>query len=75
MMEKIGSALGKPRNYGPSPEERKLLERRAAEEHLRTLEAEAAEKQHREAEEEAEREARWKEWVSLCDPPIFGLAE
>uniref|UniRef100_A0A3B3R7T4 Adenylate kinase 7a n=1 Tax=Paramormyrops kingsleyae TaxID=1676925 RepID=A0A3B3R7T4_9TELE len=58
----IGSALGKPRNYGPSPEERKLLEQRAAEEHLRSVEAEAAEKQRREAEEEAEREARWKEW-------------
>ncbi|XP_048831321.1 adenylate kinase 7 [Brienomyrus brachyistius] len=64
VMEKVGSALGEPRNYGPSPEERKLLEQRASEERLRSVEAEAAEKQRREAEEEAEREARWKEWTA-----------
>ncbi|XP_051875089.1 adenylate kinase 7 isoform X2 [Pristis pectinata] len=54
--------VGKPKNYGPTLEELKELQRKEADERLAKEAAERAEQERREAEEAAEKLARWEEW-------------
>ncbi|RXM94793.1 Galactocerebrosidase [Acipenser ruthenus] len=61
--EKIIKAVGKPRNYGLSPEELEELECKLADERFQREEAKLAEREQKEAEEAAERVARWEEWA------------
>ncbi|KAM9071015.1 adenylate kinase 7 isoform X1 [Sarcophilus harrisii] len=58
----IIKAIGKPRNYGLTDEEKAEQERKAAEEHLAKEVAEEAEREQKEAIETAEKIARWEEW-------------
>ncbi|NXL64539.1 KAD7 kinase, partial [Chordeiles acutipennis] len=58
----ITKEIGEPRNYGLTDEEKKNLERKAAEEQLVKEAQEKAERERKEAEERAERMANWEEW-------------
>ncbi|XP_051834387.1 adenylate kinase 7 isoform X2 [Antechinus flavipes] len=58
----IIKAIGKPRNYGLTDEEKAEEERKAAEERLAKEVAEEAEREQKEAIETAEKIARWEEW-------------
>ncbi|XP_072895392.1 adenylate kinase 7 isoform X1 [Hemitrygon akajei] len=62
VVQDIIQIVGKPKNYGPTPEELKELQRKEADERLAKEAAEQAEKERREAEEAAEKLARWEEW-------------
>ncbi|XP_041132487.1 adenylate kinase 7-like [Polyodon spathula] len=62
MIEKIIKAVGKPRNYGLSPEDLEELECKLADERFQREEAKLAEREQKEAEEAAEKLARWEEW-------------
>lgn len=63
VIKKILEALGEPRNYGPTPEEREEQERKAAAEKQQRLVLDAAECALREAEEETTMTALLEEWV------------
>lgn len=63
VMEKIIEAVGEPRNYGPTPEEKEEQERKRAAEEQQRLMQEAAERARRQAEEEIRMAALLKEWV------------
>ncbi|XP_069772147.1 adenylate kinase 7 isoform X2 [Narcine bancroftii] len=54
--------VGKAKNYGPTVEELKELQRKEADERLAKEAAERTEQERREAEEAAEKLARWEEW-------------
>ncbi|XP_014812948.1 PREDICTED: adenylate kinase 7 [Calidris pugnax] len=62
IVKEIIKEIGEPRNYGLTDEEKEILERKAAEEHLVKEAQEKAEQERREAEERAERMAIWEEW-------------
>ncbi|NXY16166.1 KAD7 kinase, partial [Atrichornis clamosus] len=59
---KIIKEIGEPRNYGLTDEEKKALERKAAEERLVKEAQEKAEQERKEAEERAQRMAELEEW-------------
>ncbi|NWW39866.1 KAD7 kinase, partial [Panurus biarmicus] len=61
-VSKIIKEIGEPRNYGLSDEEKKALERQAAEERMVKEAQEKAEQERKEAKEREERMARWAEW-------------
>ncbi|NXO38436.1 KAD7 kinase, partial [Locustella ochotensis] len=61
-VSKIIKEIGEPRNYGLTEEEKKALERRAAEERIVKEAQEKAEQECKEAKEREERMARWEEW-------------
>ncbi|XP_078090501.1 adenylate kinase 7 [Mustelus asterias] len=58
MIKIVGSA----KNYGPTHDELKELQRREADERLAREASELAERERREAEEASEKLARWEEW-------------
>ncbi|XP_043552991.1 adenylate kinase 7 isoform X2 [Chiloscyllium plagiosum] len=62
VIDDIIKIVGSAKNYGPTPEELKELQRRQADERLAREAAEVAERERREAEEAAEKMARWEEW-------------
>ncbi|NWU50256.1 KAD7 kinase, partial [Dromas ardeola] len=62
IVKEIIKAIGEPRNYGLTDEEKENLERKAAEECLVKEAQEKAEQERKEAEERAERMANWEEW-------------
>ncbi|NXF01473.1 KAD7 kinase, partial [Smithornis capensis] len=62
IVQKIIKEIGEPRNYGLTDEEKEILERKAAEEHLVKEAQEKAEQERKEAEERAERMAKLEEW-------------
>ncbi|XP_060684562.1 adenylate kinase 7 isoform X4 [Hemiscyllium ocellatum] len=62
VIDDIIKIVGSAKNYGPTPEELKELQRRQADERLAREAAEIAERERREAEEAAEKMARWEEW-------------
>ncbi|XP_041353358.1 adenylate kinase 7-like [Gigantopelta aegis] len=62
-VEKCKKIIGKPRNYGPTPEELEEMKRKEEEERLKKEEDERLEKERREAEEAAEKKRRQEEWV------------
>ncbi|NXT54249.1 KAD7 kinase, partial [Pluvianellus socialis] len=62
IVKEIIKEIGEPRNYGLTDEEKKNLERKAAEERLVREAQEKAEQDRKEAEERAERMANWEEW-------------
>lgn len=64
MVRQIIQVVGKAKNYGPTAEEQKELQRKEADERLVRETAERVEQERREAEETAEKLARWEEWVS-----------
>ncbi|NXB78390.1 KAD7 kinase, partial [Donacobius atricapilla] len=61
-VSKIIKEIGEPRNYGLTDEEKKVLERQAAEERIVKEAQEKAEQECKEAKEREERAARWEEW-------------
>ncbi|XP_067847164.1 adenylate kinase 7 [Heptranchias perlo] len=62
VVEDIIKIVGKAKNYGPTSEELKEMQRKEADERIAREAAERAEQERREAEEAAERLARWEEW-------------
>ncbi|XP_043930582.1 adenylate kinase 7 [Protopterus annectens] len=62
VIDEIVKCIGKPRNYGLTPEEKAELEFKATEEKLRREFAKKAEMEQKEALEAAERAAHWEEW-------------
>uniref|UniRef100_A0A4W5N5E9 Adenylate kinase 7a n=1 Tax=Hucho hucho TaxID=62062 RepID=A0A4W5N5E9_9TELE len=62
VMEKITRLVGRPRNYGPTPEERDEMERKSVEETAQRLVLETAEWKRREAETAAKMAAQLEEW-------------
>ncbi|XP_078251374.1 adenylate kinase 7-like [Rhinoraja longicauda] len=62
VVHQIIQVVGKPKNYGATPEELMELQRKEADEHLAKEAAERAEQERREAEETAAKLARWEEW-------------
>ena len=63
VMEKIVKTIGKPRNYGPTEEERLELERIAMEKKIKKEALEKLEQQRKEEEERKETQRRKEEWV------------
>ncbi|XP_055729279.1 adenylate kinase 7a isoform X2 [Salvelinus fontinalis] len=62
VMDKIIRLVGRPRNYGPTPEERKEMERKSVEETAQRLVLETAEWKRREAETAAKMATQLEEW-------------
>ncbi|XP_078419446.1 adenylate kinase 7 isoform X2 [Cetorhinus maximus] len=62
VIDDIIKTVGSAKNYGPTHEELKELQRREADERLTREAAELTERERREAEEAAEKIARWEEW-------------
>eukprot|EP00061_Rhincodon_typus_P008622 g31394.t1 len=62
VIEEIIKIVGSAKNYGPTHEELKELQRRQADERLAREAAEVAERERREADEAAKKMARWEEW-------------
>ncbi|XP_032883499.1 adenylate kinase 7 isoform X1 [Amblyraja radiata] len=62
VVQQIIQMVGKAKNYGPTAEEQKELQRKEADERLVRETAERVEQERREAEETAEKLARWEEW-------------
>ncbi|XP_059505001.1 adenylate kinase 7 isoform X2 [Stegostoma tigrinum] len=63
VIEEIIKIVGSAKNYGPTHEELKELQRRQADERLAREAAEVAERERREADEAAQKIARWEEWA------------
>ena len=63
-MEKIVKTIGKPRNYGPTEEERLELERIATEKKIKKEALEKLELERKEEEDRKETQRRKEEWVS-----------
>ncbi|XP_023993669.1 adenylate kinase 7-like [Salvelinus sp. IW2-2015] len=62
VMDKITRLVGRPRNYGPTPEEREEMERKSVEETAQRLVLETAEWKRREAETAAKMATQLEEW-------------
>lgn len=62
-VEKIKKMIGKPRNYGPTPEELEEMKKQEEEARQKKEAEEKAEKERKEAEEQAERKKRQEEWT------------
>uniref|UniRef100_UPI00398E31B9 adenylate kinase 7 n=1 Tax=Pristiophorus japonicus TaxID=55135 RepID=UPI00398E31B9 len=62
VVEEIIKIVGLAKNFGPTSEELKELQRKEADERLAREATEHAERERREAEEAAERLARWEVW-------------
>ncbi|XP_052327315.1 adenylate kinase 7-like isoform X2 [Oncorhynchus keta] len=62
VMDKITRLVGRPRNYGPTPEEREEMERKSVEETAQRLVLETAEWNRREAETAAKMATQLEEW-------------
>ncbi|XP_076801317.1 adenylate kinase 7-like isoform X1 [Clavelina lepadiformis] len=67
IVEKISTALGEPRNYGPTPEEKEEIERAAAEVKMRKEAEERAMKERHEADEAAALKQRQEEWMERLE--------
>lgn len=62
VVEQIKKLMGKPRNYGPTPEELAEMERIETEKRLQKERKAREEREKRDAEEAAERQRREEEW-------------
>ncbi|XP_072349679.1 adenylate kinase 7 [Scyliorhinus torazame] len=62
VIDDIIKIVGSAKNYGPTHDELKELQRREADERLAKETAELVERERREADEAAEKVARWEEW-------------
>ncbi|XP_024259895.1 adenylate kinase 7a [Oncorhynchus tshawytscha] len=62
VMDKITRLVGRPRNYGPTPEEREEMERKSVEETAQRLVLETAEWNRRETETAAKMATQLEEW-------------
>ncbi|KAG2457772.1 KAD7 kinase, partial [Polypterus senegalus] len=61
-IQKMKKIIGKPRNYGLTPEEQAELDRKLVDERLKREAAEQAEKEKKEQQEKAERALHLEEW-------------
>lgn len=64
VMKAITELVGKPKNYGPSPEEQQEENRKNREESQQKLAMESAERKRRNKAALAEMTAHYEEWVS-----------
>ena len=69
--EKVQKLMGKPRNYGPTPDELEEMNRVAEETRLKKETEERADRERREAEEAAERKRKQEEWVIISKLFLF----